>query len=479
MSQELVGSCGAIVGSSDYFHRLNQGAIFAPYMMSDGYQYTTAVGQLCSRCVTVIDEIYSDVQSISSAFRELPSENRENLLKLIDNLEEAANFMFPTYTSADSCRSDLISDREKVGYGGIDSIWGDDIGSSGYMQSKCSPIFSSMLSNPLDSIVQTIASDLNNIASQIAVDLDLGVSSHFYMRDENGDAIRGAIQELERCNCSALSFYSTKVSQLCWYRDTPKDKVLELQKALNKISGSGMLTEDGVYGEKTSTVWHEFIDTITNGSVPILGFIDPLQSQKTGITVGATKAGAQAGLKNALMIGNHPYIRFDPSHNGRAGYFRGQKTEIDFNHINLDPLKNAPGIYNWIQGRYNHYALSDDAYNILKNLEKSGKVVRIAGRVLLVAGAALNALEIGTAINSDLNDADGKLGKVTVSTVASIGGSWAGAFGGAKLGALAGTLAGPAAPIAIPVLGIAGGILGSLSGEAAAEWIVDITCLEE
>lgn len=81
--------------------------------------------------------------------------------------------------------------------------------------------------------------------------------------------------------------------------------------------------------------------------------------------------------------------------------------------------------------------------------------------------------------DSDLNDADGKLGKVTASTVASIGGSWAGAFGGAKLGALAGTLAGPAAPHAIPILGIIGGVFGSLGGEAAAEWIVDITCLEE
>ena len=55
MSQELVGSCGAVVGSSDYFQKINQGAIFTPFMMSqDGYYYSLAVGQLCSRCAAVI-----------------------------------------------------------------------------------------------------------------------------------------------------------------------------------------------------------------------------------------------------------------------------------------------------------------------------------------------------------------------------------------------------------------------------------------
>ena len=40
MSQELIGSCGAVVGSGEYFHKINQTAIFAPFMTSSsGYQY--------------------------------------------------------------------------------------------------------------------------------------------------------------------------------------------------------------------------------------------------------------------------------------------------------------------------------------------------------------------------------------------------------------------------------------------------------
>ena len=96
--------------------------------------------------------------------------------------------------------------------------------------------------------------------------------------------------------------------------------------------------------------------------------------------------------------------------------------------------------------------MSDDAYNALKDLKATGKKVRVAGKILFVAGIALDTLELGMAMDADFNDADRKLGKTTVATAASIGGRWAGAIGGAQLGALAGTMTGPALPIAIPVL---------------------------
>ena len=105
--------------------------------------------------------------------------------------------------------------------------------------------------------------------------------------------------------------------------------------------------------------------------------------------------------------------------------------------------------------------------------------MRIAGRVLLVGGIALDVLELGTAVNADLKDADRKLGKTTALTAASIGGSWAGGALGAKAGALLGTLAGPAAPVAIPILSIAGGIGGAFGGDKLAQWVIDITDVED
>ena len=477
MSQELMGTCGAAVGSREYFHLINQGKIFAPFMAQDGYQYSSAIGQLSSRCSAIIDEIYYDLQNIYGNIARLSPEHKDNLIKLITNLEVAASFMLPAYTSANSCIQ-LLSREESGEDESIMGIWGMDIGSYSYMQSKCSGIFSSAFADPLASISQAITADLTTIAEQIASDVETGISQNYYIKDENGDALQAAISELERCNCSILALSSSKVEKLCWFSNLSNADIVALQKALNKIPGFDKLTEDGIYGEKTSRVLENLIDMLVNGSIPTLGFIDPLQSHITGITVGASKAGAAEGLTNALMLGNWPYIRFDPPHNGRIGYFRGEKISIDFPHINLDAIKNAPGIYNWVQSRYNHYKISDEAYDALKNLSKTGKIVRIGGRVLLVVGVIADVLEIREAIRADLDDADQKLGKTTLSAIASVGGSWAGAFGGAKIGALAGAMTGPAAPIAIPVLGIIGGALGALGGELAAEWVVDITCLE-
>lgn len=72
MSQELVGNCGAIVGSDEYFQRINHGAIFAPFL--SGYQYSSAIGQLCSRCVSVMEEIYSDMRNAPTTVFALPED---------------------------------------------------------------------------------------------------------------------------------------------------------------------------------------------------------------------------------------------------------------------------------------------------------------------------------------------------------------------------------------------------------------------
>lgn len=81
----------------------------------------------------------------------------------------------------------------------------------------------------------------------------MGLHLHHYVRDGFGNDLRGAITELERCGCGGLSLYASKIQSLCWYQDISSSNVLALQKALNKIPGSDTLTEDGVYGEKTSS----------------------------------------------------------------------------------------------------------------------------------------------------------------------------------------------------------------------------------
>lgn len=83
----------------------------------------------------------------------------------------------------------------------------------------------------------------------------------------------------------------------------------------------------------------------------MLSWIDVLQTNKTGISVGATRSGQIYGTKNVFV-------------------FRGQKLPINYKHVNFDKVDNSNFIYEQIRMRYNHYPLSDEAYNAIRYRNK-------------------------------------------------------------------------------------------------------------
>ena len=60
----------------------------------------------------------------------------------------------------------------------------------------------------------------------------------------------------------------------------------------------------------------------------------------------------------------------------------------------------------WLKRICNHYPLTDSAYNATKDLKAFGKTVRYVGKTLLVAGVALDVLELDMFIDIGLKDAD-------------------------------------------------------------------------
>lgn len=324
------------------------------------------------------------------------------------------------------------------------------------------PSYTALLRDSLDTVANTLTQDLYKNERE-----------NNYVTDEMALELKRAGQELAQCGINVS--IDSAVNKLAWFVGGDPAKIRKLQSNLNELRIGEHLTEDGVYGTKTLSAWLKFLNKLDHGTVPSLCWIDLLQSKKTGITIGSTTNGGALGLNNAFLQGRHPYIRFDPIPTGtETAWVRGVKTTIDYPHVNFDPVPDSNLLYDYIQKQFNHYPLTDDAYNVLKDLKDTGKKVRIGGKVLLVAGIALDALELGMAIDADLKDADRKLGKTTASTAASIGGRWAGAAAGAQIGAWIGTMTGPAAPVAIPVLSIAGGIAASFGGDYFARLVVDI-----
>ena len=318
--------------------------------------------------------------------------------------------------------------------------------------------------------------NLEQLVRELERDLEQGLRDNDYIRDENADGLRTALKQLERCGIQCYSLEST-VDDLAWFVGGDEDKIRRLQCKLNELKIGGHLTEDGIYGKKTDTVRSALLDELARGTIPTLRWIDPLQSNSTGIRA-ATKT-AKDGRSFSRLIrdgSNTPLFRADlHPYKGNSNYY----------HVNVDTLPDAPVHQQNLAKRVDHAEISKEAYDVLKDFQTSAKKVRIAGRVLLVAGSVLDALELCSTIDDDLHDADRKIGKKTYSSAAEIGGSWAGSALGAKGGAWAGAAIGTAVlpGVGTAVGGIAGGLVlgvaGPFAGSSLGKWVVDMTEIGE
>lgn len=318
--------------------------------------------------------------------------------------------------------------------------------------------------------------NLEQLVRELERDLEQGFRDNDYIRDENADGLRTALKQLECCGIQCYSLEST-VDDLAWFVGGDEDKIHRLQCKLNELKIGGHLTEDGIYGKKTDTVRSALLDELARGTIPTLRWIDPLQSNSTGIRA-ATKT-AKDGRSFSRLIrdgSNTPLFRADlHPYKGNSNYY----------HVNVDTLPDAPVHQQNLAKRLDHAGISKEAYDVLKDFQTSAKKVRIAGRVLLVAGSVLDALELCSTIDDDLHDADRKIGKKTYSSAAEIGGSWAGSALGAKGGAWAGAAIGTAVlpGVGTAVGGIAGGLVlgvaGSFAGSSLGKWVIDITEIGE
>ena len=365
-------------------------------------------------------------------------------------------------------------------------VFGGDLRSY-YVQRGGRRTYASLIQSSFEGIAQTLEADLAD-----------GERDNDYILDANADRLNRALDSLESCGVRCY-FTKNRVTKLAWFVGGEYEKIRTLQRNLNRLgvrSASGQLEEDGVYGKQTLSAWENFLDKLLHGSIPSLAWIDPYQSGVTGIFPNIIPHAQQGNTfsmidksSRSLRIGSDgprgvTVFRPDVPHTRGAGNY-------PYNHINTVNPGDFGRLYQpsnqvqaWLLAKTDHMKISEKTYNILKRFDGVAKVVRIAGKILLITGIVLDALELGLAIKKDLNDADQKLGRTTASAVVSIVGTWGGAIAGAKIGAMVGAVAGAAiAPPLAPIGGLAGGlvlgIVGAAAGDAFAEWVIDITFVGE
>ena len=554
MSKEATGENGAILGSSEYWDRVNRTTFFGRLMRNaSDTNYQETLREVGHRAGSAVEEIYDDLQNNIKAVRAISSDRRSSLAKQVQGLYDVcsmagafcshssdcigilnlSSFYLPSTSFGDdraiqnaihkikNCPDffasecvDLIrqaadwsisfaagsdarknaflkdvsqgKDREflrdvlNAYYSSNDTAdlrgnCGYSIGSREYRDYMERKVFLQDLpAMSGDDYDGALRDALTSIANQLQRDLAKNERENNYITDETARKLRDAVGELGYCGIS-VGFADSAIERLDWFVGGDSNKIRRLQQKLNELGLGTRLEEDGVFGNKTLNACEVFLRKLDQGAVPMLRWIDPLQSHITGITVGSTKSSA---TNNALVLnGAQRFVHFDPPHPGQTIKINGKRQPIDFYHVNIEAMPNGNSIYNHLQTKYNHYKISDDAYRYLKDLESTGKIIRRGGRKLLIAGFALDVWELLPDVIAEAKDADRKLEKSTWSTIGGIGGSWAGAAAGSKIGALLGAATGLAAPVAVPVLGFVGGIAGSFGGDAFGRWVVDITDL--
>ena len=338
---------------------------------------------------------------------------------------------------------------------------------------------------PVINKIDLPSADPDRVCKEMEDDIDKGIRNRDYILDSNGERMKTAIAQIEKVGMSCYGLRG-KVDVLMWFVGGNQRDVLQLQRNLNKLGfrGSGsLLKEDGVFGRRTCSALEQFIEYFTRASFKSLTWstiwIDPLQTDLTGIRQDykITKNGEKY-LQLLFREESKPVLRLD-----RHPYGKNR----DFPHLNVGTLDSFTKRQIINAGKWDHFGISNKAYDALKSFDQTAKVIKVSGKPLLITGIIADTISLGKAIESDLKDADRKLGKTTSIEIIRIIGSWTGSAIGAKYGAMLGASVGTAA---LPGLGtaaggIAGGLIGatvlgisgSYSGDLA-EYVIDISELE-
>lgn len=570
MSKEAVGQNGAVLGSSDYWDRLNRSTYIGTVMQrASETEYFEAVKQIGQRAASAIDSIYADLQKSKKTIHNIPFSDRNTLSRQVQALGDVCSLSatssghcteclfllhqsdFPSNSfswfdesavhsaidqiknNPDFFASECLSMVRKAADWGIESAADNDkrkakflegvsqrkgrdflrhvlevyqdeqdtsipvgsngatIGSGDYLQrierdvflTDLSMMYSVRFGSP--SYTALLKDSLDSIAHTMEQDLLRNERENNYVTDETASILKKAGQDLSRCGVS-FSIDST-VDKLAWFVGGDPAKIRKLQSKLNEMHIGEHLTEDGVYGKKTEQVVEGFFDELLRGSFHTLTWVNPLQSSSTGIV-------SEPLVKNGETI----FALRDYSVRNTTGkgtvVFRPDVPHGAFSYPHINTVEGS----SLKHGQYvpsselqrtalnslNHKKIPEDTYRVLKDFDGTAKKVRFGSRVLLVIGAAWEAWELYQTIESDLHDADRKIGKKTYSHVASVVGSWSlsalGAKGGAMAGAAIGTAIMPGVGTAVGgvVGGMTLGLAGSFGGSALGKWVIDITATE-
>lgn len=126
------------------------------------------------------------------------------------------------------------------------------------------------------------------------------IQNNDYILDDNAARLKQAGEELTRCGISKGKDIVKQSQALSWFVGGNRQKILQLQKNLNKLGikgKNGRLKEDGV----TLSAWMAFMKKLETGTVPTLAWVDALKNNSVQLEIGSSFKGTNNTIQDAVL----------------------------------------------------------------------------------------------------------------------------------------------------------------------------------
>ncbi len=115
MSKELVGRNGKIVGSMDYFNKLNDTYLIKGMVKSYSFNYYASLKTISKKINKLLDEVYSDFKSNEDYLSFIDRRYIKDTVTIIDGLSSFCKKFGESNNKANECIKLISSSKKSIG----------------------------------------------------------------------------------------------------------------------------------------------------------------------------------------------------------------------------------------------------------------------------------------------------------------------------------------------------------------------------